>query len=81
MRRSSKYVSCEWSSSDTGVIGLAAIISAEGGKDTVNSDYMFDVIAAVLGEDSMRMRRGSRADFSIDEKELRRFRATCERLL
>ena len=87
-----EYVSCEWAAPTAAaaaakngeqpkqpVVGLAAVVSVEGGGERVRPDFSLDVLAGVLGEDPMRMRKGRPVDARLDVEEVSRIRAMWAR--
>jgi len=82
-----EYAAAEWGSagagkdSKTAVLGLAHVVQAESGTEPIQSDFLLDVLAGLLDEDPMRMRKKIKPDVAADTREATRVRAAFSRFL
>jgi hypothetical protein len=82
-----EYAAAEWAVAGAGkdgktaVLGLAHVVQAEGGKEPIPGDFLLDVLAGVLEEDPMRMRKKTKPDVAADTREATRVSAAFSRFL
>ena len=79
-----EYACAEWpenksKSSAIPVCGLACVLQSEGGKEPIQGDFLLDVLAGLLDEDPMRMRKKVKPDVAADTREATRVAAAFRR--